>query len=566
MSKNKIPYVILIAATLIFIFGVSMFLKLHGTPQRFPAEPWSVFCAIRFHYLPLFNFGTDAWDNFFKSWFATSHGINDFIYFYLVTGIYDFFKIPLSEANFYYALYFLGTLYLLLMISLGKSVFNLETGCLAAIVLSVSYHGLYSTHCLNHRMTTLFLQLLLFMSAFFYLKDKKSLLRRIFFSVMLCVSASMELFLFLPLVLFLEIMWHFHYESNANWKTAIKDLLRLRHLVLWIPAFLSFFTICYIWMRFRASNLGMFAYSSRAFPFSLANFSGFLNLTKFIKKADANIFITATLLFIAMFLVLLLFRRIRWHNPIFFFILAFLLVTFTNISTNRWKFYSANVSMGMITAYGFTTLFHFFRKKIKFVALIGCLAVVYIAGVVVLKGAKEYFEFEQLRYKTVKAYFSLPSLKAVGYYIREYGEPESTVFNLFYNNVYFDHSEYYYGKYVVYDNIYPKKNFSLVFYSPAEAKKKRSLKKDFDFYVTLKGYDKYKKVVGERFLSDYRKVADVYDQEEWLASIYSANPSYPYLRMEISEYNRLWDEKYANLEHIFEHGRFGIGSLIGHKE
>ncbi|MFH1045732.1 MAG: hypothetical protein V1727_02070 [Candidatus Omnitrophota bacterium] len=567
MKQSTWPLKIMIAATLVFVFGVNPLLRLYSMPQQFPSEPFSVLGAIRMFYLPLFNLGADTWDNFFKAWFATSHGWNDFIYFYIVTALFNILRIPLSEVHYYYALHVLGTLYLISAFFMTRVIFDFKTACIATIFLAVSYFAVHAPNCINHILITMFLQSLLFLSVALYLRKKESLPRRIFFAALLCLAASLELILFLPSVLLLELMWQFSQrKEQLGLAKAVKNITRKEHFGLWIPAAISGLATFGIFLFFGYSRLGMWAYQKHAFPITPKNLHNFLNIRKLLMFLNMRLSLgpdyLAILLFfcIALFIVLLCLRKIRWHNPIFFFILAFFTACVSNIATNRWKFYTANLPMCVITAYGFGWLLERFKDNKK--ALSG---VVSILAATIVVFTSQQFQHQQARKKEIAYYFRPSPLKTVGYYIREYGPEESTVFNLFKNVVFFDQSEYYYGKYIMSDGMYAKRNFSLSDYTPEEALQKYPQIGQFDFYVTLESEPKAKALREEGSLADLRKVADIYDQEKLLACVFSPHV-FPYVAMQLSDYNERWDLKFANLKHLFKNGRFGLSSLIGNRE
>ncbi|MEK7790688.1 MAG: hypothetical protein AAB309_03580, partial [Deltaproteobacteria bacterium] len=395
--------------------------------------------------------------------------------------------------------------------------------------------------------------------------------------------AGMETLSMLPLIAVYQLV--FYWESKPTLAESLKHLfsklISFSNFLLWVPAAVMTVINVYVFMRVGISNLGLFGYMK-------LNYSGRVHLKTLgpvigkVLKNYCEYYFHPVLFILTLLVFILLIVKQKYRFPNFalkftFIGFAYHLLLFVYISSAQPRhLYIADVINILFIASIWMTFistlkgggFSVSRKKAGYAAL-------FVFFMVFI-----YFNLKETFGRRILVH----PFKTVGYYVREYGGKNATVFNMWSCGRMDLHQycEYYYGKQLM-NPIYsgsPRKIFCVGSKDTFNDILENYRLSDFTFYVNVKYYyhlyPNEKKVTSNIEGSDLewllpelkrrgaKKVAVVRRGDEVLAEIYSRE-NVPYLDLEIDDYNQRWNKKFANIENLVEHKWIGLISTWGER-
>jgi hypothetical protein len=578
-DKNRSLWIM----ALLLLIGFSFFVRVYRLANNFfQFETRSVFSGFRLHLLDFFNLNAHLTENFFKSFFGDIVGIRYIIFTYLFSGIYDFLGIPYSEFWVFFIYVFLGTLSVFLVFWIGKQLANEKAGWVAACLLAINESLISVSRNDDGTAAVVFLVALFYLLFFQFLKKPRwgiSLLT----GLVIGLLAGMETLSMLPLIAVYQLI--FYWESKPTFAESLKrlfsKLIRFSNFLLWVPAAIMMIINVYVFMRVGISNLGLFGYMK-------LNYSGRVHLetlgsvTWTVLKTYGGYYFHPILFILTFLLFIWLVVKNGYRFPNFAlkftfigFVYHFLLFIYISSAHPRHLYIADVVNILFIASVWITfietlkgEIFSLSRKKIGYATLCVFFAVLI------------YFNLKT----TLSRRILVHPFKTVGYYVREYGGKDATVFNMWGcpGMDLHQYCEYYYGKQLmnpIYSNS-PRKIFCVGSKDSFKDILVSYRLSDFTFYVNVKYYyhlyPNGKKILSKVEGSDVewllreleqrgaKKVAVVRHGDEVLAEIYSRE-NVPYLDLEIDDYNRRWDKKFANIANLVDHKWVGLISTWGER-
>lgn len=578
-DKNRFLWTV----SLLLLIGFSFFVRIYRVDNNFfQVETRSVFSGFRLHLLNFFNLDAHLTENFFKSFFGDIVGIRYIIFTYLFSGIYDFLGIPYSEFWVFFIYVFLGTLSVFLIFCIGKQLANEKVGWVAACLLAINGFLIGASRNDDGTAAVVFLTALFYLLFLNFLKRPRwgiSLVTGLIVGLL----AGMETLSILPLIALYQLVFYWETKSTLGQsaKSFFSKWVSFSNFLLWIPSVVMTLINLYVFMRVGISNLGLFGYMK-------LNYSGRINLenlgsvTGKVLKTYSEYYFHPALFILTLLLFIWLMVKQRYRFPNFalkftFIGFAYHLILFVYISSAhpRHLYIADIINILFIAAIWMTFIetlkgevFSLSRKKIGYAAL----CVFFMVFI--------YFNLKA----TLGRKILVHPFKTVGYYVREYGGKDATVFNMWSCGAMNLHQycEYYYGKQLM-NPIYsgsPRKIFCVGSKDSFKDILANYRLSDFTFYVNVKYYyQRYpneEKLISKVEESDLKwlfnelkqrgvkKVAVVRHGDEILAEIYSRE-NVPYRNLEIDDYNRQWNKKFANIANLVDHKWVGLTSTWGER-
>ncbi|MBL7196551.1 MAG: hypothetical protein ISS47_00475 [Candidatus Omnitrophica bacterium] len=583
-----------IAIAGIIFFGVFGFLlRIYKLPTILNTECWDATNAIRLHYLPFFNFGETIRFNFFKSFLMGYHGITDFLYVYLVTGVYDLLHIPISEHYIYLSHSVLGMVLILCSAFFAFRMFGRNK----LIALFVTIFGVLNLdHIVVMSRTNCFfsseklLELLTYIAVFYRNDSKKKLIWNVLLSGLLFLDVLTPNIAILPIVLLLQFILYLE-KKESPWfisvKGFIKSLLNFREVIIWIPCFFGLIIDYFVQKTIGVSGLGLFGHLLRDYGFNPAvNLIKGLSIAKYLFTVIPDYFYNVLMVFSILggTICFLRGKLFNFGKRYLFFLSLLLLHLSAELFFGRLWLYDIFIPIIVLGGVGLYYTLHTLAEEGKTKKLLKnsyYVLVFFVAALVILTSI-DRLNLASRRNKGLNLVPWLPSfnstaytgfdtlyniinpLKTVGYYLRKNSLKDDKIYLLFGGGARIGSCEYYFGKKAmctesgtnkqIFDN-----SHSLEFY------KQRDGVDIFDFYIVVEslGYnDYYKSILMDAQKKGVKKVADISYQGKIYASIYSPKKlAYQVLRME--DYDRKWDKEYANLKNIYENKLVGLVTMWG---
>ncbi|MFA5148833.1 MAG: hypothetical protein WC491_06895 [Candidatus Omnitrophota bacterium] len=541
-------------------------------PNIFQSEPGAgVFGGIRLHYLNPFNFdfskgeaaadGTShILDNFVKSAVSGTHGMLDFLHWYLYIAVYSLLGIPLSESWFIFAQAVVMAAALVTLSLLFAKLYDSKPAALVFIFIAAQLFVNQSRSFYIIPANTLMEGLLLW-ALYIYAKKGESFLLVAALFLLLFVNAASGNIVKLPLyMLFIWcVSYKYHGLGPARFirETIIK---KPSNLIFAVPVILALAGHFYVFSRLGQSHLGMFGWIMQKFGVSGAasRFSMLGEVFRKIFSFDAGDIWTAGLLFA--FYVIAAVRSGR-RAPLFFFPLVYY-AYIINTEPN-----SAILPFTMILSLGVYGIFLFAGsvtgQRAKTAGMV--LSVILVSYILI--------RFTSLTACELGARREPPPnyLKAAGYFLREHMKPEDRIASLLAGtqNIL---NEYYYGKNFFKSPVFGKYVYDLRNLTEPESASNpvsaAERKADLAFYVvscssysTDKAYASF--VDSSVKAHSLNKVADITAGGVTYISVYSARPI-KYEKVDIAQACAGFDRKYANIKTLFANRHVGVASTWGY--
>lgn len=564
---------IIFLAILLAMAAFHIFVSVSGMPNKFDSEPGAgAFGGIRLHYLKIWNFdfskgisskgGTShILDNFIKSAVSGTHGMLDFLHWYIYAGIYDFLGIPINEFWLLTAHTLVMMIALLIMCFLLERIYDNRLTAIIFIVIASSFYISYSRSFYIIPPNTL-METLLLCALYYYNCKEDRLLVRISLIILIFLNTASGNVIKLPL--FLLFIWCINYKANGlNIVKAFREYVvkKPANLIFVIPALIAISGHFYVYSRIGASNLGILGWISQKIGIGAPAFS---RLTLIKQALEKFIFAGLTdwwiIIIISAFCSLVVLRGGR-KTPLLLFPL-FYYFYLANLEPN-----SAMLAYIILISIGISAMFSILKgikeehpRRLSYVFI--SIITLYVLATPISERVYSVIQKE----KVAPNY-----LKSIGFFLREKMTREDRIASLLSepDNIL---NEYYYGKTffkspVFGKEIYDYRNLSC----PQSADNPvlpDEIDREFPFYVVSEKFYKNDKAYSEfinALMKRYplKKVADVMQGNVIYASVYSSRPV-GYTKVEIDETNREFDKKYANLKNLFYNHHVGVASTWGY--
>ncbi|MFA5149217.1 MAG: hypothetical protein WC491_08855, partial [Candidatus Omnitrophota bacterium] len=415
-------------------------------PNIFQSEPGAgVFGGIRLHYLNPFNFdfskgeaaagGTShILDNFIKSAVSGTHGMLDFLHWYLYIAVYSLLGIPLSESWFIIAQAVVMAAALVMLALLFARLYDSKPAALVFIFIAAQLFVNQSRSFYIIPANTLMEGMLLW-ALYIYAKKGGSTLFGPALFLLLFINAASGNIVKLPL--YILFIWCVSYKYHGFGPIRfIKETIIKKpyNFIFAVPVILALAGHFYVFSRLGQSHLGMFGWILQKFGVSGAasRFSMLGEAFRKIFSFNAGDIWTAGLLFV--FYVIAAARSGR-RAPLFFFPLVYYAYIINTEPNSAILPFSMILSLGVYGILLFAGSVTGQRAKTPGMVL----SVILVSYILI--------RFTSLTACELGARQEPPPnyLKASGYFLREHMKPEDKIASLLAGtqNVL---NEYYYGK------------------------------------------------------------------------------------------------------------------------
>lgn len=548
--------------------------SVYKMPNIFENEPSAgVFGGIRLHYLKFWNFdfskgipalgGTShLLDNFIKSFVYGQHGMLDYLHWYIYVGVYDFLGIPLTEFWLLVAQTVVMILALLIICLLIKEIYENRLAAVVFLIIASQIYINYSRSFYIVPANALMEGLLLYALYYYNCKNDGFLAGSALMILIFVNSASGNI---IKLPLFLLFIWCVNYKVNGLnlFKTLREYLIKKPlNIIFVVPALVASLCHFYVYRRIGISNLGLIGWISQKVGLGAPIFSKFV----LIKQAFEKLVFTGAIHWRAVSIILVFYAlgiiRDKRRTPLFLFPLVYYLYLI-NLEPN-----SALLAHVILISIGISEMF-FIVKGIAGLRVIKFSSYAFISIFTVY--TLGHFTFENINSFVKRPTPSPNYLKSVGFFLRENMTNDDKIASLLdqTENIL---NEYYYGKTffkspVFGKEIYDYRNLTQPL-SSGNPVSPEEVDREFPFYVVSSEFYKkdraYSKFV-DALVKEYslRKIADVANGNVIYASIYSSRPI-KYIRLDIEEANKKFNQKYANLDNLFYHHHVGVASTWGY--
>lgn len=575
----------------VFIFG--FWVRAYKLPTMLNTECWDITNAIRLHYLPLFNLKESIRFNFAKSFFMGMHGTVDSLYWYFISGIYDLLGIPISEHNIYLAQVILGMSLILIMaifvwrlfgrnmkIALFSSIFGILN--LDHIMAMSRSHWFYNSEKV--------LELLTYFAVFFVFAGHKKTVCFLSLGALMFLNATTPNVAILPMVLLFYFFLYAEKNGGSLFYSAgafIKDILKFKEAGIFfilIPYCFGLIIDYFVQRTIGVSGLGLFGHVVRDYGFNLSaniakGLSEVRNQFKLTPDYFYNILLIPTILGGAY--CLLKGKTGKYAKRYAFLLILFFYHFAAEVCFGRFYLYDlfipAVLSGGAglyftLSALNSAAAVNKLMKTLYYLAVFAFLVLLILvcADRINLAARRDKGSnliacvpnFNNTEFDTF--YSRINPLKTAGYYLRKHSDKNDKIYLLFGGDAWIGNAEYYFGKKAMMTEFgYNKQLFNNSY--PLEFYRTRDGVEVFDYYVVVEslGYsDYYRNILAEAQNKGVKKVADITYEGKVYASIYSPkNVVFQVLEME--EYDKKWDNEYANLRNIYENKLVGLVSLWG---
>lgn len=578
---------------LILIVGVAFFFRIYELPSKFfHTETNNIFSGIRLHVLDFFNFSDHMSQNFFKSFFGNIGGIRYTLTTYVSSTIYGWLGIPLNEFWFPFFTVVLGVLSVVGVYWLGCKLGDYRYGLVGAVILAINSDQVHRSREDNAGLTITFLVLICVIFLYLY-QENPNWFRRTLLSLILPFLASTEAIMMLPLIIIFQLMLFVPPENSYSRKVfaCFRYLFSKDSILLWLPCFFTVLLHVYVYTRIGESNVGLFGYM-------VYKHGSFYNERSLFAELILNLKIYGN----------------HYFNPQFFYSsLALFIYLASDYKKNK---------LGKLLLFSGVGFFYFFivfvisgsNPRSPHLYVCETFNVLFIASIwislldrreeilfskgklLIICGLLVFFLAQMInQYKNVMARHGLVHpLKSIGYYIHEYGggNPTAYLLNRCSAVLILANSEFYFATQVIdmeerFDN--PRKLFCMGTKSIDETLAAYKLK-DFDFYVAVYGYSaldmhpSYQVGIFEKskprnpyndlrnpeidlqikdlLANGVKRVAVIKNKGSIMGEIFSRR-KLPFKDIEISVYDPLWDQKYANISSIIKTKWVGQWAIWG---
>jgi len=575
--------------------GLGFFVRVYHLDNRFwTCETLTVMTGLRLHTLPLFDFSGHASLNFFKALFTEIGGMRHILSVFVSSSLYQVLGVPLTEFWLLFPYALLGTLTIVLAFWLGRAHGDARAGLVAAVLFAFSEPVIQSHRTDNAEATVTFLVAVSFVLLTRY-RTRPTLPRALALGLVLAVMTSMETVALLPLMfVFLAVAVT---DADRRLGERLRQLFiflrSVRGIATWAPSAAMLGAHYYIYTRVGVSGLGLFGYIGRQYRDAQISILDRLSGIVGVNRQYASYYFAPWLYWatLAAFVLLLIRWRFRVRNPLmrvsalaFFYVMLVFAAVPSSWSAGLPHLYTCDV------------------PNVLFFSAVWCAVIEWMAtglqspshATVVRRAAFAAIGVPLLWMgvaqvdRASREPVMVNSLKAVGFYLHEYGGRQATVYNLWscQGRCMDALSEYYYGKLVM--NTPWSREFTRQSFCRGTATVETTLARyglqDFDFYVNLRevpledrgggpsrmggrtsrvyGTDDAAAELVSRL--GLRRVSSITYHGRVLAEIYSRR-AYPIRDLDVTTAGRAWDVKYARVSEIVTSPWVGLCSFWGYR-
>ncbi len=558
---------------LIIVAALHIFASTYRMPNAFDTEPGAgAFGGIRLHYLKIPNFdfskgvaargGTShILDNFIKSAVSGTHGLLDFMHWYIYIWVYDLLGIPINEFWLLLAQTITMILALLLLCLLMEKLYDSRLLALIFIFISAQVYMHYSRSFYIIPANTL-MEVLLLSALYYYNRGRDNLSLKVVLIILIFLNSASGNVIKLPL--FLLFIWCVNYKINGlNILKTSKEFMLNKpfNFIYIIPVLAALSCHLYVYTRIGGSNLGILGWISQKMGFGVHSLSKWALMNQALEKLLFRGYVGWwPVIIIAVFYALVVLRGAR-KLPLLLFPLIYYLYLV------NFEPHAATLGYVMIIAIGIWGMFKIISdmktgkaRKFSFV-----FALIFSAYVLLNLTCMTV-------YSVVKR--GRPSsnyLKATGLFLRDNMTRDDKIASLLSqtDNIL---NEYYYGKTffkspVFGKEIYDYKNLSQP-QSPDNPVAPQEVNREFAFYViSSQAYNDDREYASffDGLIRKYslRKVADIARGDTIYTSVYSSRPI-AYVKLDADKAVLEFDRKYADIRKIFYHHHVGLASTWGY--
>ena len=560
-------------AALIIIAALHIFASAYRMPNSFDSEPGAgAFGGIRLHYLKIMNFdfskglaakgGTShILDNFIKSAVSGTHGLLDFMHWYIYIWVYGLLGIPINEFWLLFAQTMTMILALLLLCLLIEKLYNSRLLALIFILISAQVYMHYSRSFYIIPANT-FMEALLLLALYRYNRGRDNLSLKAVLIILIFLNSASGNVIKLPL--YLLFIWCVNYKINGlNILKASKEFILNRPLnfIYIIPLLAALLCHLYVYTRIGGSNLGILGWISQKMGFGVHSLSKWALINQALEKLLFRGYVEWwAIIIISVFYVLTVLRGARKLPLLLFpFVYYLYLVNFephaailgyaTVIAIGIWGMFKIVNEIRNGKARKFSLVFALVFSAYVFLNLT-CLTV----------------------YSVVKRGRPSPNyLKATGLFLRDNMTRDDKIASLLSqtDNIL---NEYYYGKTFFKSPVFGKEIYDYKNLSQPQSRdnpvEPPEVNREFAFYVISdEAYDNDREYASffDSIIRKYslRKVADIARDNAIYASVYSSRPI-AYVRLDADKAAIEFDRKYANIGKLFYHHHVGVASTWGY--
>lgn len=580
------------AGALALAVGAGFFFRVYHLDNVFwNCETLTVMTGLRLHLLPFTNLSDHASLNFFKALFTEVGGMRHILSAYVSSGVYQSLGIPVTEFCLLFPYALLGTLSIVLVFWIGRVLGDSRAGLVAAVLFAFSEPVIKSHRTDNAEATVTFLIAVSFAVLLFYRKHR-TVPAAVAMGLLLAVMTCMESIMLLPLMFLLLAAYVTDGAPGVGARITkfVGFLGSGQGVAIWAPCVAILAAHYYVYSRVGVSGLGLFGYIGYQYSDThvtlLQRLSGILG----VNRQYASYYFTPWLYWatLGMFLVLVVHARFRFRSEL----LRFSAVSF---------FYSMLIFVSVPSSWS-AGMLHLYTCDVVNVLFFSAVWCGFIEAVVAHARLGRYAEgarraaFATLGLllawsavgqagRTLKEPVLINTMKAVGFYLHEYGTPQATVYNLWscQGRCMDSLSEYYYGKLVMNAPGWRRQSFCRGT-ATVEATLAHYGLDDFDFYVNLReipfedrngGPSRLDAKATREFGTDeaaeglvsrlgLRRVSSITYRGRVLAEIFSRR-EYPVHDFDVKVAGDGWNEKYARVSEIITSPWVGLCSFWGYR-
>lgn len=558
---------------LIIVAALHIFASAYRMPNIFDSEPGAgAFGGIRLHYLKIPNFdfykgvagkgGTShILDNFIKSAVSGTHGLLDFMHWYIYIWVYDLLGIPINEFWLLFAQTITMILALLLLCLLIEKLYDSRLLALIFIFISAQVYVHYSRSFYIIPANTL-MEALLLSALYYYNRGRDDLSLKVVLMILIFLNSASGNVIKLPL--FLLFIWCVNYKINGlNILKTSKEFMLNKPLnfIYIIPALAALSCHIYVYARIGGSNLGILGWISQKMGLGVHSLSKWAFTNQALEKLLFRGYVEWwPVIIVAVFYALVVLRGAR-KLPLLLFPLIYYLYLV------NFEPYAAILGYVMVMAIGIWGMFKIVNgmktgraRKFSFV-----FALIFSAYVL--------FNLTCMTvYSVVKRGRPSPNyLKATGLFLRDNMTRDDKIASLLSqtDNIL---NEYYYGKTFFKSPVFGKEIYDYKNLSQPQSRDNPvappEVNREFAFYViSVQAYDddrEYASFFGGLIRKySLRKVADITRDNSIYASVYSSRPI-AYVKLDADKAALEFDRKYANIRKLFYHHHVGVASTWGY--
>jgi hypothetical protein len=580
---------------LVLAIGLGFFFRVYHLDNKFwNCEALTVMTGLRLHTLPFSNVSDHASLNFFKALFTEIGGMRHILSVFVSSGLYQILGVPVTEFWLLFPYALLGTLTIVLVFWLGRALGDPRAGVVAAVLFAFSEPVIQSHRTDNAEATVTFLVAVSFVLLMRY-RTHPTLPRALALGLVLAAMTCMETIALLPLMFLLlaVAVTDAARTSGARLGQLLTFLRSARGIATWSPSAAILGAHFYIYTRVGVSGLGLFGYMGRQYGDGqitiLDRLSGIIG----VNRQYASYYFSPWIYWatLAAFLLLMIRTRFRGRSPLmrvsalaFFYVMLVFAAVPSSWSAGMVHLYTCDVPNLLFFSAVWCAVIEWMAtslplsrhptagRRVAFAA---------IGILLVWAGAAQAD-------RTLREPVMVNSLKAVGFYLHEYGNRQATVYNLWScrGRCMDSLSEYYYGKLVMntpWSEKFTRQSFCRGT-ATVEATLARYGLQDFDFYVNLREVPledrsggpsrmpgRTSRVYGTDDVAaelvarlGLRRVSSITYRGRILAEIYSRR-AYPIRDLDVTTAGRAWDVKYARISDIVTSPWVGLCSFWGYR-